>query len=94
MSQESSENGRVGPDHEGTERFAAALGVKRNATIAVGVSVVMTVLLYVTFVVLPPDTTHSPLLYAALAAVIWFALALTLTLALTIYSAWKLTRDG
>lgn len=93
MSQEQFERAESGPDHDGTKRFAAALGVGRNVKIAVAVSFVLSALLYGTFVIAPAETAHHPVLYAGLTAVIWFALALTFALILTAYSAWKLVRD-
>ena len=93
VSQEQFERTDTGPDHDGTKRFAAALGVGRNAKISVAVSFVLSAMLYGVFVLAPGETAHHSLLYAALAAVIWFALALTFTLVLTAYSAWKLVRE-
>jgi len=94
VSQEQFERADTGPDHDGTKRFAAALGVGRNAKISVVTAFLLSAVLYGVFVLVPGETAHHPLLYAGLAAVIWFALALTLTLVLTAYSAWKLVREG
>lgn len=93
MSQEPLESADTGPDHDGTKRFAAALSVGRNAKLSVAASFVLSILLYLAFVIAPAQTTHNPLLYAGLTAVIWFALSLTLTLVLTAYSAWRLVRS-
>lgn len=94
MSRDSLDRAETGPDHDGTKRFAAALGVDRNAKLAAGSSFVLAVLLYGLFVLVPGETAYHPVLYLALASVVWFALTLTLTLVLTAYAAWKLLRRG
>lgn len=88
----------AGPDGRDAEtdpdlRFARALGVQRNAKIALAVSTAFAALLYVLFVVVPSETTQSPVLYLGLAFVVLVSTTLLLTLVFTAISAWRLSRE-
>jgi len=56
--------------HDGPRGLLEALRVRRNAAIGFAAGVVVAGLLFVWFVVLPPDTVRSPLYYVALAFVL------------------------
>lgn len=80
-------------DRDPTVEFARALDVGRNVKRAVAIAGTFSALLYVVFVVVPAETTQSPVLYLALAFVIFFATSLLLSIAFTLVSAWRLSRE-
>jgi hypothetical protein len=82
-----------GDDGDPTLQFVRALGVERNAKRALAVSTAFAVALYVLFVVVPGETTQSPVLYLGLAFVVLVATTFLLTIVLTAVSAWRLSRE-
>ena len=85
--------GGGGDESDPDLRFARALGVQRNAKLAFGISTAFAALLYVLFVVVPGETTQSPVLYLGLAFVVLVSTTLLLTLVFTAISAWRLSRE-
>jgi len=73
--------------------FAKELGVERNVKWALALGAAFAALLYVVFVVIPAETTQSPVLYLGLAFVVFFAMSLSLTILFTVVSAWRRARE-
>jgi len=73
--------------------FAKELGVERNVKWALGIGAAFAALLYVVFVVIPAETTQSPVLYLGLAFVVFFATSLSLAILFTAVSAWRRARE-
>jgi len=82
-----------GGDKDQLVAFARELGVERNVKWALGLGAGFAALLYVVFVVIPAETTQSPVLYLGLAFVVFFATSLSLTILFTAVSAWRRARE-
>ncbi|GAA0672112.1 hypothetical protein ACFQDG_09810 [Natronoarchaeum mannanilyticum] len=89
------ENGEPsdGSDKDQLVAFARELGVERNVKWALALGAAFAALLYVVFVVIPAETTQSPVLYLGLAFVVFFATSLSLTILFTAVSAWRRARE-
>jgi hypothetical protein len=75
-----------------TATFLAALDVEANAKRGFAFGVVLALAVSVVFVVLP-GTTRSPALYLVLAVVLATSAGALATVALTLLSAYRLSRD-
>jgi|GEM_PF-4849954 len=82
-----------GGDKDQLVAFARELGVERNVKWALALGAAFAALLYVVFVVIPAETTQSPVLYLGLAFVVFFATSLSLTILFTLVSAWRRARE-
>jgi len=82
-----------GGDKDQLVAFARELDVERNVKWAVGLGAAFAALLYVVFVVIPAETTQSPVLYLGLAFVVFFATSLSLAMLFTAVSAWRRARE-
>lgn len=82
-----------GGDKDQLVAFARELGVERNVKWALALGGAFAALLYVVFVVVPSETTQSPVLYLGLAFVVFFATSLSLTILFTAVSAWRRARE-
>ncbi|MFC7235127.1 DUF7536 family protein [Halosegnis marinus] len=80
------------PERPGTARFAAALGVRRNA--AVGFALGALVAVFLTYgAVTGPQDAYSDAAYVALGFVLAVGTGLLATLLLTVVSAVRLARE-
>lgn len=80
------------PDRPPTARFLDALEVTRNAKLGIATGVALTAAIFLFFVVLAPSTSEPPVLYLGLGFVLATALAMAVTLVLTVRSAIRLSR--
>ncbi|SNZ17823.1 hypothetical protein SAMN06269185_3135 [Natronoarchaeum philippinense] len=80
-------------DRDQLVAFARELEVGRNAKWSMVLGFAFATLLYVVFVVIPAETTQSPVLYLGLAFVVFFATSLSLTIAFTGVTAWRRARE-
>lgn len=80
------------PERPGTAAFAAALDVSRNAAVGFAAGVALAAF-FVYGAVTGPGGQYSPVAYVALGFVLAVGVGLFVTLALTLVSAYRLSRE-